>query len=73
MAKLELDAANKGWRCSDCRLPFDCIGRPIFGGEAWMIKTTSINWLENKPRIKYCPNCGKPIESEVNRNGKKEN
>lgn len=71
MAKLELDASIKGWRCSACGLPFDSIGRPLFGREVWIIKTTSINWLENRPPIRYCPGCGEPIEKERGRNAKK--
>ena len=58
MAKLELDAANKCWRCSVCNLPYDCIGRPIFGGEPWIINTQSTHWIENRPKNKYCSNCG---------------
>jgi len=72
MAKLELDASRKGWRCSACGLPFDCIGRPVFGDEPWTIKTTSINWLENRPKIRFCPNCGEAIEKERGHGGKKE-
>ena len=71
MAKLELDASKKGWRCSDCGLSFDCIGRPLFGDEAWIIQPRSNTWLENKPQIKYCPGCGQPI-GECERNGEKE-
>lgn len=61
-ARLELDATIKGWRCSECGLIVDCIGRPIFGNEAWIIQTKSINWIENKPKFLYCPKCGKPIK-----------
>ena len=61
-AKLELDASKKGWRCSKCGLPVDCIGRPIFGDEVWIIQTKSINWIENKPEFRYCPGCGSPFE-----------
>ena len=61
MAKLELDASRKGWRCSDCGLSFDAIGRPIFGDEPWVIKPRTNSWLENRPRIKFCPGCGAPI------------
>jgi len=62
LAKLELDAANKGWRCSECGLPFDALGRPIFGHEAWSVVPHTNSWLENKPEIKYCPSCGAPIK-----------
>lgn len=71
MAKLELDAARKGWVCSQCKLFTDALGRPIFGGEMWTIKTNSIHYLENKPEYKFCPGCGEPIEGSVNR-GKKD-
>lgn len=57
-AILELDAANKCWRCSECGLVYDCIGRPIFGNESWTIKPRSNSWLENRPQNKYCANCG---------------
>lgn len=60
-AKLELDASAKGWRCSECGLLIDSIGRPIFGNELWTIETKSIHWIENKPEFSYCPKCGKPI------------
>lgn len=66
--RLELDAAQKGWRCSGCGLLSDVLGRPIFGGEAWTIQTKSINWLENRPKYKFCPKCGKPVR-EGYRNG----
>lgn len=70
MAKLELDAANKGWRCSECGLPYDCIGRPIFGEEPWVITAKSNNWIENKPQNKYCANCGARLERNgCERNG----
>lgn len=61
-AELELDATIKGWRCSNCSLLVDCIGRPIFGNEVWFIQTKSINWIENKPRFLFCPKCGMPFK-----------
>ena len=64
-AKLELDASQKGWRCSYCSLFIDCTGRPIFGDELWTIQTTSIHWIENRPSFNYCPCCGMPFEKVV--------
>ena len=60
--KLELDASKKGWRCAECGLLIDAIGRPIFGNETWTFETKSISWIENKPEWNYCPKCGKPIK-----------
>lgn len=61
-AKLELDASVKGWRCSQCGLLFDCIGRPIFGTESFFIQIKTNNWLENRPKIRFCPGCGAPVK-----------
>ena len=62
--KLELNASEKGWNCSGCGLFTDCVGRPCFGDEAWMVITNSKTWLENKPKYKFCPGCGKPIKGD---------
>ena len=64
--KLELDATIKGWRCAECGLIADCIGRPIFGNEPWIIQTRSINWLENRPKWWFCPGCGRQIKDGGN-------
>ena len=61
--ELELNASKHGWNCSGCGLLFDSIGRPLFGGEIWVIHSNGVAWIENKPKIKYCPNCGKPVRS----------
>ena len=63
--RLELDAANKGWRCSGCGLFSDFLGRPLFGGENLVIKTKSIGWLQNRPKYKFCPGCGKPLKEGI--------
>ena len=60
--KFELDASIKGWRCAECGLIVDCLGRPIFGNEMFTVQTRSINWIENKPEFNYCPKCGRPIK-----------
>lgn len=65
-AVLELDTSSKGWRCSECGLFSDALGRPIFGSERWSFKTTSLYWLENKPNYRFCPGCGKPIRRDKN-------
>ena len=70
MAKLELDASKKGWRCSSCGLFVDSIGRPIFGHEPWTIQMKTNTWLENKPAYRFCPGCGEPIERS--KHGKKD-
>lgn len=64
-AKLELNASKKGWNCSECGLFTDCVGRPLFGNEAWIFETKSNNWLENKPNYKYCPGCGRPLGGDM--------
>jgi len=63
---LELDATNKGWRCSGCGLLIDCIGRPLFGSENITVRSKSIHWIENKPQYKFCPKCGKPVKDVTN-------
>ena len=59
--KFELDAGEKGWRCSGCGLRVDSIGRPIFGQEAWEIISKNTTWIENKPCFIFCPKCGKKV------------
>ena len=61
-AKLELDASNHGWKCSECGLSVDSIGRPLFGSEVWVIYSKGTAWIENRPKFNYCPKCGKPFE-----------
>lgn len=68
-AKLELNAGKHGWNCSQCGLFFDALGRAIFGHEVWQITSTGTAWIENKPPIKFCPNCGLPIEQGGNQHG----
>ena len=63
--QFELDGTNKGWRCSGCGLLVDSIGRPLFGNETWIIKTKSINWVENEPQFKFCPSCGKRVKQNA--------
>ena len=63
-AKLELNASKHGWNCSECGLFSDALGRPMFGKEIWIITSTGTAWLENKPKYKFCPQCGKPIRSD---------
>ena len=58
----ELNASKKGWNCSNCGLFVDCIGRPIFGNEMFVITSKGVAWLENKPKYKFCPSCGKPVK-----------
>ena len=65
MAKLELDAGQGGWKCSECGQRFDVLGRPVCGKETWVIKTKGISWIENRPVINYCPGCGRKV-SELN-------
>ena len=60
--KFELNASEKGWRCKECGLLIDCIGRPLFGNEPWIIQTSSINWIENRPEWNFCPKCGRPAK-----------
>lgn len=62
--KLELNASRHGWNCSGCGLFSDVLGRPIFGKEIWHITSDGVAWLENKPKYKFCPQCGKPVEGE---------
>ena len=57
----ELDAGEKGWRCSGCGLRVDVIGRPIFGTEIWVITSNGIAWIENRPKYNFCPKCGKKV------------
>ena len=57
----ELNASDKGWNCSNCGLFVDCIGRPIFGSEMLVITSKGTAWIENKPKYKFCPQCGKPV------------
>lgn len=59
--KFELDASEKGWRCSGCGLRVDAIGRPIFGHEIWVITSRGTAWIENKPEFNFCPKCGKKV------------
>lgn len=61
---MELNASEKGWNCSSCGLFTDCIGRPLFGKEAWKITADNSSWIENKPKYVFCPNCGKPVRRE---------
>lgn len=63
--KFELDAGNNGWKCSGCSLRVDCIGRPIFGKQVWVVSSSGVSWFENYPKFNYCPNCGKPVEKKV--------
>lgn len=65
-AKLELNASKHGWNCSSCKLFVDCVGRPIFGNEVWIITSTGTAWIENKPKFRFCPQCGKPIGDDLN-------
>ena len=60
----ELNASRKGWNCSGCGLFVDCVGRPIFGNEIWVITSKGVAWIENKPKFKFCPQCGKPVRSD---------
>lgn len=60
--KLELDASQKGWRCSGCGIQIDSIGRPVMGELPWLVITRRNNWIDSKPNWKFCPSCGKPIE-----------
>ena len=61
-ATLELNASEHGWNCSECGQKFDSIGRPLSGKEMWIFYSKGTAWLENKPKIKFCPGCGKPIK-----------
>lgn len=62
--EFELNASKKGWNCSSCSLFVDCIGRPVFGKEAWKITAETSSWIENKPKFKFCPGCGLPVGGE---------
>ena len=59
----ELDAAQKGWRCSGCGLRVDAIGRPIFGKEMFIVTAKGTAWIENRPIFVYCPQCGKKVSN----------
>ena len=61
--KFELDASKKGWRCSECGLFVDAIGRAVFGQQPFEIKMHTNSWLENRPEFLFCPNCGRPVRS----------
>ena len=60
--RLELNASKHGWNCTGCGLFTDAIGRPIFGEEIWTIYSKGTAWIENKPKYKFCPLCGKEVE-----------
>lgn len=63
--KFELDASHHGWACSNCKLFVDCMGRPIFGKPIWVIHCNGVSWIENKPKFKFCPQCGKPVKDGI--------
>ena len=63
--KLELDASERGWRCSGCNMLVDSIGRPVMGELPWLVISRRNSWIESKPAWKFCPNCGKPFEGGV--------
>lgn len=54
-AKLELNAMQYGWSCTNCHQFFDAFWRPAKKGwkppEAYM-------WMADKPDFNYCPYCG---------------
>lgn len=62
--KFELDASERGWRCSSCGLLIDAIGRAIFGNEPWTVTARSTSWIENKPDYNFCPKCGRKVERD---------